>query len=140
MLYDFGAYDAHGQLKVVVEAKKRIGTSAEWALEFRRNLFAQGGSLPGAVFVVVSPDKIYQWSNDASIDAGPDVEVDAKPLLGPYFERANTKPEQIDPQAFELLVAWWLEDLTRHVGTGPATNHPLARALAGARIARAIAA
>lgn len=142
MRYDFGAYDDTGHLKVVVEAKRSIGTSADWALKFRRNLLAHGKPLPGDLFVVVAPDKIYAWHARAEMDARPDLDIDARPILAPYFERAKTQPSQIDPLAFELLVAWWLEDVARNT-TDPSEDtiaSPLAKALAGARIARTVAA
>lgn len=142
MLYDFAAYDDGGHLKVAVEARTRIGTSAEWALQFRRNLLAHDRGLPGELFVIVAPDKIYAWKADAEMDAAPAFEIDARPLLAPYFERAHTRPDHIEPQAFELLVAWWLEDVAREApGSREGLRESaLAKALAGARITRAVAA
>lgn len=143
MQYDFAAYDRAGQLKVVVEAKRRTHTSAEWASKFRRNLMAHGNAPPSELFAIVAPDKIYVWRGGAPLDARPDTEIDARPILAPYFERARVDPERIDALAFELLVAWWLEDIARREGAAaddPLNGSGLPQALAGGRIAREVAA
>jgi hypothetical protein len=139
--YDFAAYDRAGKLTVVVEAKRRTKTSAEWAAHFRRNLMAHGTPPPGELFAIVAPDKIYTWRAGAAMDARPDAEIDATPILASYFERSKSRPDRIDEGAFELLVAWWLEDIAREskaddrlMGTG------LVEALAGGRVAREVAA
>jgi hypothetical protein len=139
--YDFAAFDRAGKLTVVVEVKRRTKTSAEWAKHFRRNLMAHGTPPPGELFAIVAPDKIYTWRARAAIEAGPDAEIDARAILGPYFERSKAEPERIDPGAFELLVAWWLEDVARE-GTADARLKAsgLPEALAGGRIAREVAA
>jgi hypothetical protein len=139
--YDFAAYNRAGKLTVVLEAKRRTKTSAEWATHFRRNIIAHGKPLPGELFAIVAPDKIYTWRAGASMEAGPDAEIDARAILAPYFERSKAEPERIDPGAFELLVAWWLEDVARE-GTADARLKAsgLPEALAGGRIAREVAA
>lgn len=35
------------------------------------------------------------------------------PTFAPYFENAGLDPRKVSGQAFELLVAAWLSDLTR---------------------------
>jgi hypothetical protein len=128
-------------VKLVVEARRRSQTSADWAAHFRRNLMAHANLAPGGLFAIVAPDKIYTWRAGAPPDAPPDAEIDARPIFAPYFERAKTAPDHIDAMAFELLVAWWLEDVARGAGS----NHDLEEsglleALAGGRIAREVAA
>jgi hypothetical protein len=140
--YDFAAYDASGQLRVLIEAKRRTGTTASWARRFRRNDLAHGTPLPGELFAIVVPDKLYVWPMQSPPDAEP-LEVDAQPLLAPYFQRAGTSPDNIDPMAFELLVSWWLSDLSR--GELPEPGEALKRsglidALAGGRIVHQAAA
>lgn len=83
------------------------------------------------------PDRIYIWDASAPSDAPPDYEVDARAVLAPYFERVGTTPEQIDPQAFEMLVAWWLQDLASKAPPeepSGLTRSGLRAALAGGRI------
>jgi hypothetical protein len=104
---------------------------------------AHGSPPPGELFVIVAPDKIYSWRAGAPINAPPDAEIDASPVLAPYFKRANAEPERIDPMAFELLVAWWLEDVARRGETTAdegLKGSGLLEALAGGRIAREVAA
>lgn len=135
MRYDFVGYDGSGRPRVTVEAKSRTGTSPEWAAEFRQNLIEHMAP-PGDIFAIVTPDRIYTWEAGASSDALPTV-TDATPILSPYFERAKVDPERIRFMAFELLVAWWLDDLAR-AGSPAADRGParLAEALAGGRIVR----
>ena len=142
VLHDFVGYDGAGRLKVVVEAKRRSQTSGAWAAQFRRNLLAHGSALPGDLFAIVAPDKIYTWRAGAPTDARPDAEIDARPILAPYFERAKTAPDHIDATAFELLVAWWLEDVARQAEpiSDELKRSGLPEALAGGRIAREVAA
>ena len=143
MQYDFGAYDLAGRLRAVVEVKRQTGTSADWAAKFRRNLMAHGNAPPGELFAIVAPDKIYVWRAGAALEAAPDTEIDATPILAPYFEQASAKPDRIDATAFDLLVAWWLEDVARHgkpLADAALRRSGLPDALAGGRIAREIAA
>jgi len=41
----------------------------------------------------------------------PDYEVDARPVFQPYFDAARLTKERIDPFAFEMIVASWLNNL-----------------------------
>lgn len=141
MRYDFAAFDPAGKITLVVETKRRTKTSAEWATSFRRNLLAHGTPPPGDLFAIVAPDKIYTWRAGAEVEAGPERDIDARAILAPYFERSKTEPEKIDPGAFELLVAWWLEDVAREGAADERLKSSgLPEALAGGRIARAVAA
>jgi hypothetical protein len=66
--------------------------------------------------MLVSPDRLYLWRNSAPNDAPPTYSFDAGPLLEHYFKRANvdpTDPTRVEHMAFEMLVEWWLNDLTR---------------------------
>jgi hypothetical protein len=113
MRFDFTVYDRSGRARAIVEAKRMLGTDTAWARQLRSN-WLEHGPLPAAdLFVVVVPDRIYIWNGDAPAAAGPLFDIDARPLLGPYFERIGISPEQFEPRAFEMLVAWWLRDLAR---------------------------
>lgn len=100
------------------------------------------GTLPhGSVFALITPDKLYTWPADAGPDDGPDFEGDSSSLLGPYFSRVDATPASIEDEAFELLVSWWLQDLSANLG--PETDRGvglvesgLFSTLAGARIVR----
>lgn len=111
MLFDFGIFDQSGRPRAFVETKKRLAMPATWARDFRRNLLAHVSGGPQGLFAFVTPDRIFTWNSGAPMDAAPDAEVDAGPLLAPYFTRSHTTPSDIDPVAFEVLVGWWLDDL-----------------------------
>ena len=139
--YDFVGFDRNGRKALFVEAKRRSGTTSTWAVEMRRTMLARSSPPAESMFVLVAPDKVYVWMAGASPDAEPAV-IDGQRILGSYFQNAHAAPDKIDPQAFEMLVAWWLEDL---VHASPDTLDPdLKRAgldrFAGVRIERAVAA
>jgi hypothetical protein len=117
MRFDFTVYDDSGRTRAIVEAKRSLGTDAVWAAQLRRNWLAHGPLPPSDAFILVLPDRLYMWNGSAPDDALPDVDIDAGPLLTPYFQRINTTPERIDPQVFEMLVAWWLEDIASPMGS-----------------------
>jgi hypothetical protein len=128
-----------GRRTAVVEAKRRLGTDSRWAAQYWRNL-RERRSIPSSdYFALIVPDRLYIWKSSAPPDAPP-FEVDARPVLAPYFERVGVGPGQIEPMAFELLVSWWLNDLARQGGdaqqVAPGLSHSgLLDAISGARIA-----
>jgi hypothetical protein len=135
--YDFSAVGLDGDVRAVIEAKGRLGTSAVWAAGFRRNLMSHAPFPATAMFLVVTPDRLYVWRPGLPPDAEPSVELSTSMILGPYFDRVGVTAASIEPEAFELLVSWWLNDLSQSVsptmkeqleGTG------IADALAGARL------
>lgn len=134
--FDFTVHDQTGRLKAVVEAKRRLALTRSWAAEFRGNLLSHGRLPPVGLFVIVAPDRIFVWKGSDPPDMPP-IEVDARSLLAPYFQRIGVAPEQIQPMAFEMLVAWWLRDLA---GNANAENQPelirsgLLDAVAGAQV------
>jgi hypothetical protein len=71
------------------------------------------------------------------VGALPDIDVDARPLFAPYFQRVDTTPEKIYPEAFDMMVAWWLEDLASPATADehqPTVPLPLRDAIAGGNI------
>src|SRR5205807_2738705 len=112
---DLVLYDQDGQLAGVAEVKNKLGTSSEWAARFRRNLLAHGGFRSMDFFLVVTPDRLYVWKNAGAepLHVKPTYDVDARPLLEPYFNSAGLDPSDVSGKAFELLVAAWLADLVR---------------------------
>jgi hypothetical protein len=136
-MFDFAIHDTTGRLKALVEAKRRLGTNGSWAAQFRQNVSNHGRPPPADLFVLIVPDRLYIWQASTPPDARPTYEVDANALLAPYFQRIGVRPEQIEPMAFELLVAWWLEDLAReHVvpAASELSRSGLLDAISGARI------
>jgi hypothetical protein len=137
--FDFVVHDAIGRLTALVDARRLFGTDSRWAAEFRQNVLSHGLPLGAGLFVLILPDRLYIWDVDAPADAGPTHEVDAHPLFAPYFHQMGIRPEEIQPMAFELLVAVWLEALTFEQ-RGPVapglTETGLIEAFEGANISR----
>ncbi|MEX1363900.1 MAG: hypothetical protein AB1Z98_12280, partial [Nannocystaceae bacterium] len=114
------AYDRNGQLVAAVEAKRRLGVTPEWAASLRATIVEHGELVGVPFFIVVVPEAIYMWSGEAPTDALPAVTLDARTTLAPYYERIGVDAAQIHPMAFETLVWWWLDDLTKGARRGRA--------------------
>jgi hypothetical protein len=110
---DLAAYNRDNQLILVVEVKKLLGISKEWATRLRRNMLAHG-TLPNVKFFLLAfPDRFYLW-NDADIkpvESEPTYTIDVRPILAPYFKRSGITSKQISEESFELIVASWLGEL-----------------------------
>jgi hypothetical protein len=141
MHYDVAAYGRDGNLAVVGEAKVRLSTDREWAVNLRNNI-AEGESARARFFILALPDRLYLWPGDAPSDALPTV-LDAAEVFGPYFKLLGVEPSQIQPPAFENIVSWWLSDLT-HSDPSKVSYElrklGFADAIAGGRISRELAA
>ena len=112
---DLALYDGNGRLTTVAEVKNKMGTSLRWAAQTRRNILAHGGHRESNFFLLITPDRFYVWK-DAGVDPVeqlPTYEADAGHLFAPYFKSAGIDPREVSGQAFELVVASWLSDLTR---------------------------
>jgi len=140
---DFAAYDPSGHVRVAIDAKRRIGTAAAWAADFRRNAVAHGWIASDAMFVLVTPDKLYAWDRYVDFDAAPSAEIAADGIFGPYYARVGASADSIGSEAFEMIVSWWLEDVSRgSAGDVAPVLHGtgLPEALSGSRIVRQAAA
>ena len=74
---DLALYNRDGQLIAVVEVKNKLGTSAIWAAQLRRNILAHGGFQNAPYFLLMTPDRIYLWK-----DAGTDLSLSLQPMKG----------------------------------------------------------
>jgi hypothetical protein len=109
MQFDFVATNPSGRPLVVVEAKRLAPTSPDWARQFHRNLLAHG-SFDAEWLLIVTPDRAYAF-RERDPEASPDVVVDMRSRLKPYFKRLDATPDSISSSTFDHVVAWWLEDL-----------------------------
>ncbi|HEY9749654.1 MAG TPA: hypothetical protein V6C63_13300 [Allocoleopsis sp.] len=111
--WDLSVTDRNGQLALVVEAKRKINASPEWAARLRRNILAHGTFPKAPYFLMVFPDRFYLWTNvEAHLEQSePTYTIDARPILQPYFEQAGVTAEQISGQSLELIVASWLGEI-----------------------------
>jgi hypothetical protein len=113
-LADLTLYDRHHRMLGLVEVHSKLRTSAAWAAQYRGNLLSYGLPEDVPYFLIVTPDRIYFWNGrERSKSADPDLVLDAEPLFRPYFQRMQTSPGEIYPEAFELLVASWLREVVR---------------------------
>lgn len=110
---DLIAYDADGQITLIVEVKSRTDTSRDWATRMRRNMLAHG-VLPNSRFLLLAlPDRLYLWKDSGNTPelVEPTYEIDATPFFQPYYENAKLSPDQLSSQSFELIVISWLNEL-----------------------------
>lgn len=111
---DFVVYSKDEKMQLVIEIKKKPGATSEWAANTRRNLLAHTVIQPSPFFLLVSPDHLYLWKNATSLDATPpDYEANTSEVLSRYTEQSNLNLDDISEYSLEMLVASWLNDLTR---------------------------
>ena len=112
---DLALYNRDGQLIAVVEVKNKLGTSAIWAAQLRRNILAHGGFQNAPYFLLMTPDRIYLWKDAgiAPVLTSPTYEGAAQDILSSYFDQSAIEPSEVSGAAFELIVAAWLENLVR---------------------------
>ncbi len=105
--WDLLVNNRNGQLTLVVEVKRKIDASPEWAAEFRRNILAHGTFPEAPYFLMVFPDKFYLWSGvESHLDQSePTYTIDAHPILQPYLEQTGLTADRISGQSLELIVA-----------------------------------
>ena len=77
------------------------------------------GTFPNAPYtLIVFPDKFYLWTDVQGQlyrrglnDREPDYTIDARPILQPYFDKANVTGDSISSLNLELIVLVWLSEL-----------------------------
>ncbi len=110
---DMTVYDANGQLTLLVEAKKKLGASSEWAAKMRRNILANGLSPETKFFLLAIPDRFYLWKDSgvAPEKINPTYEIDPDPFLRPYYEKSGLTPENMSGAAFEFMISSRLSEI-----------------------------
>lgn len=111
--WDLSIDDRNGQLALVVEVKRKMNASAEWAAKLRQNILAHGTFPKAPYFLMVFPDKLYLWSNaDIYTNEGqPTYTIDASPILQPYFDRVGIPVDQMSSDSLILVVMSWLAEI-----------------------------
>jgi hypothetical protein len=125
---DLIAYDQAGRVVLLAEAKSRLGTSAEWAARFRRNMLSHG-TLPEALFfLIATPERLYFWKQDHpdAPEEPPEFTIDATAEFKPYLDRLERSSRTLSQQALEVVVYVWLTDVARG-GSARAGNDPSMR-------------
>jgi hypothetical protein len=105
---DFAVYDRSGQLAAVAEAKKKAGTSMDWAAMWFRNFIQHAQSTP-PYLLLATPDTVYLWQR--GVASSPPRVLKGSDIFRTYFERSHLSPSDVSPQAFELVVGAWLHDV-----------------------------
>jgi hypothetical protein len=78
-------------------------------------MLAHGVLPPAKYFMIATPERIYGWNQEsASVNEDPpQFVIDGRAALGPYFAKLNQDAANIGPEAFELLILTWLNDISR---------------------------
>ncbi len=101
----------NGELRLVVEVKKKNHSSIEWAIAYRRNLY-QDALLPSSpYFLLTLADYFYLWkdADRAALTLAPDYIEPAAPLLSEYL--GAKKLEDVSSVGFEIIVESWLASI-----------------------------
>lgn len=111
--WDLAAYSQNGELMLVAEVKTKLEASPAWAARWRRNILAHGIYPNAPFFLMVFPDRFYLWKNvEPSLEpVEPTVEIDARPILQPYLDKAGISAHEISEASLEFIVASWLNGL-----------------------------
>lgn len=105
---DFAVYDRSGQLAAVAEAKRKAGTSTDWAVMWFRNFLEHAQSTP-PYLLLATPDTVYLWQR--ALASSPPRVLRGSDIFRTYFERSHLTAGDVSPQAFELIVGDWLHDV-----------------------------
>lgn len=108
--WNISIYNRNNQLVLAAEVKIGLNAPAEWAAEFRRNIFSHEIYAPAPYFMFILPDKIYMWTDPSTSDkiTLPDYTIDAYPIFGSYYKKADIDPSKIDRSTLELIASSWL--------------------------------
>ena len=108
--WDLSIYDRNGKLALGVEVKTKLNASPEWATHLRQNLLAHDIFAQATYFLMVFPDRFYLWTHPDSQhrQSQPTYQIDAYPILQPYFKHAGVTADQISGPSLELIIASWL--------------------------------
>lgn len=109
--FDFAVYDAKGQLAMLIEAKSRKQIDRAWARQWQELISQRMDSPAPAVIMLVTPERVYGWRRGAEPASEPDWEIDARPLLAPYFAQLRASASSIRGGLFEELVLLWIRDV-----------------------------
>lgn len=108
--WDLIVQDQKDRPVLAVEIKRKIDASPEWAAQLRHDMLAHGIIPDTPYLLMVFPDRFYLWKSGGSIqdETKPTLSIDARPILGPYFDRAGVLPDQISRASLEIIIAAWL--------------------------------
>lgn len=111
--WDLTIDNRDGQSILAVEVKSKLCVSAQWAAQWRRNIFVHG-SFPQVPYLLMAfPDIFFLWTPNQSYFevVEPTYKIDATPIISPYCERANINPNTISEHSLELIIESWLSEI-----------------------------
>jgi hypothetical protein len=97
---------------LLVEAKSTSAPSPEWAGRLARTLFAETAPQADLFFLLVLRNFLYLWKHVPREGLEPDFSAPTEEALRPYLDKIQTPLKEINPLSFELLVRWWLTDMS----------------------------
>lgn len=103
-------YNRKKQIVLGILVKAIPNTKPEWAAEYRYNILSHD-ILPNPPYLLFAhPDRLYLWKNsDASVDnILPDYNIDANPILKPYYNKTTIVPEDMCNSSLEMILHSWL--------------------------------
>lgn len=110
---DISVFDEFGQTLLLAEVRTpEFPTTAEWALTVRQDIAQRMKDFVPRYFLVVARDNSYLWTSQTALEAPPDVQISTEELLGDYLRRIQSTATTIVGSALELVVGFWLQDLT----------------------------
>lgn len=142
---DIIVYDRSEHPVLVVEVKRKLGATPEWAADLRRNMLAHRRLPDARFFLVVVPDRMFLWGPSCAPSSSPIVDVPAESALAPYFRTSGIRPATATEWGLEQVTSTWLRDLTtgQTLGDEPAASwldtSGLRRALRGGSVRNEVA-
>jgi hypothetical protein len=115
MTVDVVAYDRSGTIRLLVEVKRKIGATPDWAAQMRRNLLAHAAVPAAEYFLLVTSEHIFLWANRAgSLEpTAPDYSCATEAALKPYIGDLGLGLGGLTDASLELAVGNWLTEITR---------------------------
>lgn len=106
---DIVVYSPDGEPRLIVEIKRHVGASEEWARTLRRNLLVHGVLPAAKYFLLALPDRFFLWKDgDDDPEAMPHFTASTQ-VLKPYL--GDWKPEGLTDESLQLVIKSWLSDL-----------------------------
>ncbi len=110
---DIVVYDQAKNIQLIVEVKNKLGASAEWAAQMRRNLLTHAVVPNAPYFLLALPDTSYLWANSNTQlgEVLPNYELKTKEILSPYINEAKLSLDSLNEYSFALLIVSWLQEV-----------------------------
>ena len=108
---------------LLVEAKSIDSPSDEWAARFARNILGQTKPQANHFLLLVLRNHLYLWKHDPRAGSErPDFSGSTEEALKPYLKGMQTPLHEITGLSFELLVKFWLTDISEGIAPPSVTE------------------